>query len=704
MTLPPGLRHTAAMIPRAVWLWVLACSCTSRPASPATPASPTRGDGSSTPPSAVAVQPGDTAITDVSVVPMSSEGVLAHHTVVIRGDRIVAVAPSAQVVLPDGVTVIDGTGKWLMPGLADMHVHTWSDDDLTMFLAAGVTTIRNMWGTEQHLAWRSQIARGERLGPTIITAGPLIDGDPPDWPGSVVLTNPDDADKIVTAQKAAGYDFLKSVEQLSRESYEALAAAGKRHGMALSGHVPIAVGLEGVLAAHQRSVEHLDGYLAALVPPDVTLPAASDTEAATRVVLARLDPARLPGLIDRTIAAGTWNCPTLIVYDRIAGLDDVAALKRRVAWLDKVPAAQLVRWTPDIQVPSYTAEDFVTRREANAQLARIVAALAAANAPILVGTDTGAPFVVPGESLHDEIELMVAAGVPRPRVLRAATADAWRYLGLPGEAGVVAVGARADLVLVGSDPLAVPLPLVPGGVMVRGRWLPHDELEAELSDVAKHNALPKGRWDGAPPLAASGKVVHQAQYDMAMAGTTVGEERLVVGLAGGQHVIAGQIAEFGTWVETSYKSGADSAAVTATYHTMRLELTGKITAGKLVVTGTDLAGKPVSLSAPVPAGVFLSAPGIGGAIQLVDRLAGMKPGSKRTLVSLALGYFPAIAIVSIRYEVARKPDRTGHWVFAFTATQSGARVTGELVADTAGFVVAQTLGPPINKSFTRKLP
>jgi len=156
------------MVPRSVWLWVFACSCTSGSDGPVGPATAASAGSVSGPPS-IAVQPGDTAITDVAVVPMSSDGVLAHHTVVIRGDRIVAVAPTAAVVLPDGITVIDGAGKWLMPGLADMHVHTWVDDDLTMFLAAGVTTVRNMWGIPQHLTWRSQIARGERLGPTIIS-------------------------------------------------------------------------------------------------------------------------------------------------------------------------------------------------------------------------------------------------------------------------------------------------------------------------------------------------------------------------------------------------------------------------------------------------------------------------------------------------------------------------------------------------------
>lgn len=184
---------------------------------------------------------------------MSRDGVLAHQTVVVRGDRIVVVAPSASIAVPAGVTTIDGTNKWLMPGLADMHVHAFMESDLTLFLAAGVTMVRNMYGSNQHLAWRSQIARGERLGPTIVTAGPIIDGDPPVWPGSTVLVQPADADKIVAEQKAQGYDFLKAYSRLSREAYEALAAAGKRQGMVVAGHVPATVGLAGALAAKQMS-------------------------------------------------------------------------------------------------------------------------------------------------------------------------------------------------------------------------------------------------------------------------------------------------------------------------------------------------------------------------------------------------------------------------------------------------------------------
>jgi len=672
----------------------------------------TGGGGMTSPQPSFAWQSGDIVITNVSVVPMSREGVLEHHTVVVRGDRIVAVAPSASIgvpagEVPAGTTVIDGTNKWLMPGLADMHVHMWTPNDLTLFLAAGVTTVRNMFGNEQHLAWRKQIAQGKLQGPTIVTAGPIIDGDPPVWPGSVVLDKPAGADKIVAEQKAQGYDFLKPYARLSREAYEALAAAGKRAGMQLEGHVPNAVGLAGVLAAKQRSVEHLDGWLLALVRDGVTLPEAGGMQAKLRVALPQLDEAKLPGLIAQTIAAGTWNCPTLVVLDRIAGLDDLAAVKQRVKWLDKLPPAIVAQWDPkqDFRFKALTAEDFATMRAANVWRAKILTRLSAANAPILVGTDTGNPFVVPGAALHDEIELMVAAGLPRARVLRAATADAAVFLGTPHEFGVVEAGARADLVLSAENPLAAPLALVPDGVMVRGKWLPHAELEAKLAEIVKQNAAPPGqnRWDGVAPLAAEGKVVHQAHYDMGAGGRPIGEERLAVGLTGGKRVIVAQVvAEFAGRIETTYKIGPDTATMAVKSPFGSIQLSGTVAGGNLVATGTDRTGKQLSLSEPMPAGGFLSGPGMGGSIMLAEKLAGMKVGDKRQLVSLELAYFPATTIAKVSYDVERKPDANGHRVFAVASKQGMGVVTGELVVDQAGFVVSQTLGPPLDLTFTRR--
>jgi hypothetical protein len=705
------MRMQTAMIHRVSWAGLaaalgLACGAGPSGAGGSGAAGGGTGPGAATAARpAIDIQPGDLVIANATIVPMSQGGELAHHTVVIRGDRIVAVAPSGELPVPAGVTAIDGAGKWVMPGLADMHVHVFGDDQLAMLVAAGVTTVRNMYGSEQHLAWRGQIARGELLGPTIVTAGPLIDGDPPIWPGSTVLVDPADADKVVTDQKAAGYDFLKPYSRLSRPAYEALAAAGKRHGMLLEGHVPDAVGLDGVLAAGQRTIEHLDGYLVAQVPDGVTLP--DDRRAKLHATLAHLDRSRLAGAVARTVAAGTWNCPTLIVYERFGALDDLPALRRRVAWLDKLPSALVDAWDPkqDFRLRSYTADDFAAIRAANAERVRVLAALAAAGAPILVGTDTGNPFVVPGAALHDEIELMIAAGLSRPRVLRAATADAARFLGAPREAGVVEVGARADLLVVASDPLTAQLPAVPDGVVLRGRWLPRAELEAKLADIAKRAAAPppRDRWEGIAPLAPRGTPVHQAHYDLASAGKPVGEERLAIGTVGGKRVIVGQeVAEFGGRFVTQYEIGPDSVALDLASPYTTLQLTGKITGGNLVATGTGQGGKPLSLSEPVPAGAFLSGPGIGGAIALAEHLAGMKPGQKRQLVALSLTSFPAAAIATIRYDVERKPDAAGHRVFAVATSQGGAAFSGDVVVDTDGFVVSQQLGPPINATFTRR--
>jgi hypothetical protein len=653
-----------------------------------------------------AVAPGDVVITDATVVTMARDGALAHHSVVVRGDRIVAVAPAGSLTVPSGATTIAGAGKWVMPGLADMHVHTWSDSELTMFIAAGVTTVRNMYGSDQQLAWRAQIARGERLGPTIVTAGPLIDGDPPVWPGSAKLTDPADADQLVAEHKAAGYDFLKPYSRLSRPAYEALAAAGQRAGMVLAGHVPTAVGLGGVLAAKQRSIEHLDGWLLALVPDGVTLPEGSST-AKLRAALPVLDAARLPGLIAQAIAAGTWNCPTLSVLDRVARLDDLAGLRRGARWLDLVAPAVVAQWDPgnDFRFQSMAASDYATMREANVWRAKVLAALVAAGAPIIAGTDTGNPYVIAGEGLHDELELMIAAGVPRARALRAATADAATYLGTPRELGIVDAGARADLLLVAVDPLTQPLPLVPDGVMLRGKWLPRADLDARLAAIAKqhHAPAPVDRFAGVPPLQTVGKVVYQARYDLLVGGRRVGEERLAVAQVGKQRTIVAQIAaELAGRVDVSYTLGLDATTIELTSGFGALTMIGKLANGRLVVTGSDLRGRPIALDKAVPPGGFLSATGGGGAIRLAERLAGMQVGDKRTGASIEAAYFPSPGTLTMSFEAERRPDAAGHQVFAVTSTAGKRVIASELVLDEAGQVVRYQLGPPRGLELVRR--
>src|SRR5690349_16088463 len=144
-----------------------------------------------------------TAFVGVDVIPMDRERVLRDQTVVVRDGKIVALGPESQVAVPPDVARVEGRGRFLMPGLADMHVHVWDADDFTLLLANGVTTVRNMFGSPMHVEWRKKIAAGELLGPTIVTAGPIIDGDPPIWPGSTVLTDPAKAEGVVLEQKAA---------------------------------------------------------------------------------------------------------------------------------------------------------------------------------------------------------------------------------------------------------------------------------------------------------------------------------------------------------------------------------------------------------------------------------------------------------------------------------------------------------------------
>jgi hypothetical protein len=371
-----------------------------------------------------------------------------------------------------------------------------------------------------------------------------------------------------------------------------------------------------------------------------------------------------------------------------------------VQWLDKIPAARRAPWIHQFKAAHPTAEDTQTTRAVNAQLGKIVAALAAAGAPLLVGTDNGGGFVVPGESMHEEIELLVAAGVPRPRVLRAATAEAWRYLGQPHEAGVVEAGARADLVLLASNPLSAPLPLIPDGVMVRGRWLPRAELASKLAEVARHDAPPGDRWAAAPPLAA--ETAHQAQYDIAISGTAVGAERLAIIGAGGKRTIVGEMVDPGADLETTYRLAPDRSTIRGVYHTMTVDLAATFTGRAVVVTGTDLAGAPVSLRAPLPAGAFVSGPGIGGTLTLVERLAGMQPGARRTLSALDIAYFPRVGITPVRHQVERRPDVDGHRVFRVATTQAGATVTSELTIDRDGLLVVRTDGAPVDTTTTRR--
>jgi len=429
------------------------------------------------------------AFVDVSVVPMDSSLVIPHQNVVIRGDRIEAIGPASSLKVPSGAQTVDGRGLWLMPGLIDMHVHLNAPDDGTIYVANGVTTIRNMWGFPETLEWRKQYLSGERLGPSVLTTGPILDGKPPIWPGSTVIETPAQAESEIVAEKAAGFDFVKVYSRLSAPAYAGILAAAKRHGMRVVGHVPDSVGVLGVLSARgQESIEHLTGYLAAAQRTGSPAMGVTNWNERRRVMLANLDESKLPELARMSRDAGVWNCVTLIVSQRIAALDRADSLKK-LPGVKYVAPEMVAMWDPskDFRLKGTTAADFAAMREVSAFQMRMTRALRDAGARILLGTDTSNPFVTPGFSAHEELALLVAAGLTPYEALRAGTADAAEFL--RADIGRVRPGLRADLILVDGNPLQdVAAASRRRGVVLRGRWMPAAELDHALEDVAKKRA------------------------------------------------------------------------------------------------------------------------------------------------------------------------------------------------------------------------
>jgi imidazolonepropionase-like amidohydrolase len=459
------------------------------------------------------------AIVDVTVVPMDREVELAHHTVIVKAGKIAAVGPAATTPVPPGARTIDGRGKWLVPGLADMHVHTFDPRQLALFPSLGVTSVRVLWGMPGVLGARDAIKAGEpRLAPWIYTAGP-IDGKPAIWPGSVSVTSPAEATATVEAQARAGYDFVKVYSNLGVAEYDAIVAAAAKHRLPVIGHVPREAKLGHALESKQRSIEHLDGYAGFAERADSPVRDAKDFK--LRIAAFRYtDDAKLAEAVARTKAAGTWNCPTLVVLDRISKLDhpDTARPEYKL-----VPPLQIASWDPkqDFRFKDATAEDFATMRESQAWRRALVKRLADAGAGILAGTDVGNPWLVPGYSLHQELELLVAAKLTPYQALRAATANAAEFLATT-DLGTITVGARADLVLLDGDPLAqIENTQKIAGVMLRGRWLPAAELAAAREAIAADYRGERSRFTSEPTTPVP---VFQARYRDS--GGLSGEERV----------------------------------------------------------------------------------------------------------------------------------------------------------------------------------
>lgn len=432
----------------------------------------------------------EVAFVNVNVVPMDKERVLLHQTVVVKDARIVALGPSAKTKVPKRAQRIDGRGKYLMPGLADMHVHVGGRPEtrqasLVLFIANGVTTVRNMKGSPADLALRREIEEGRVLAPRIYSTGPGTDGNPPLFTDNRVVETVAQAEQAVASDKQQGYDAVK-VLNVKAELYNALVAAAGKHGLPVYGHVPISVGLAKVLAARQESIEHLSRYFRALQRDD-----APDNASRFRAA-EYVDLAKLPALIEATRLAGVWNCPTLVVHQNYVSAEESVKLRQKPSM--KYMPPRILEWWVSPQFPGrqwLTTGDLAAVPKLVAVGMKVIKALHDGGARLLLGTDTLNPFVVPGFSIHEELQNFVEAGLTPYQALKAGTSDAAEFLKKQDEFGTVAVGKRADLILLEANTLEdVRNAARRVGVMVNGRWFPEAELRDRLEKLAASYATP----------------------------------------------------------------------------------------------------------------------------------------------------------------------------------------------------------------------
>ena len=425
-----------------------------------------------------------TAFVDVTVIPMDRERSLPGQTVLVRGDRIIEIGPVARVKVPDGGVRVEGGGKFLIPGLAEMHAHipggqasdTVVERTLFLYVAGGITTVRGMLGHPRHLELRSRAARGELLSPTIYTSGPSLNGNS--------LPDAAAAAKAAIEQKAAGYDLLKIHPGVGREAFDTLAATARRVGMPFAGHVPEEVGIARAIEARYATIDHLDGYLEGMLRDGS--PVTAEQSAFFGMNLGEhLDESKLPGLVEATRRAGVWNVPTQVLMENltVAGTSQELAQRPEMRY---VPPENRAQWA-EVK-DGMLAETGSTPESARRTIEmrrRLIKALHAAGAGLLLGSDAPQIYNVPGFSTHRELESLVASGLTPFQALETGTRNVATYFGTQKETGTIEKGKRADLVLLDADPLIdIRNTTRRSGVMVRGRWLPQAEIDRRLADVA----------------------------------------------------------------------------------------------------------------------------------------------------------------------------------------------------------------------------
>ena len=439
--------------------------------------------------------PSTLVIHDVTVIDAGGAPAKPHQTVIVRDRRIEAIESSRGGFagkLPGNH--VDGSGKFLIPGLWDMHVHMVFGDwfphgkeiTLPLFIANGITGVRDMGGELEVLEqWRREISEGKLIGPRMVISGPMLDGPQPRFPSSLAIKTREDGRRAVDDLERRGADFIKLQSLIPREAVFAIAEEAKKQNITFVGHVPDAVRASEASNAGQKSFEHLIGIFEGSSPLEDEFIKGRKTE---KQFLESYDPKRADALFALLAKHQTWQCPTLVwerggnLIDQTDFASDTRAKYVPSYWKD----VTWKRFTEQVE-HDFNSDDLATRRHFVEKELEVVQAMHRAGIPFLAGTDTPpGVYIFPGFSLHEELQRFVAAGFTAMEALQTATLNPAKFLGREDELGTIEKGKLADMVLLDANPLDdIGNTQKIAGVVASGRYFSRADLDQMLVKVEK---------------------------------------------------------------------------------------------------------------------------------------------------------------------------------------------------------------------------
>jgi imidazolonepropionase-like amidohydrolase len=418
----------------------------------------------------------------VNVIPMDIAGVKQNQTVVVKDGKIVSIGADKDSKYSKNAVIVDGKGKYLMPGLAEMHAHVPPNDDIEamklvvkMFALNGVTTIRGMLGHPKHLELRTKLQNGEIFGPRFYTSGPSFSG------GSV--KSPEQADAMVREEKRMGYDFLKLHPGLSKENFAALVKTAKEVNIPFAGHVSFDVGVWRAIDAGYATIDHLDGFVESLVPGMDQIKE-NETGLFGLYIGVKADTTRIAKLVNALREKQIWVVPTQALAERWLSSErdpDQLAKEPEMKYMN---AATLENWTRTkknlMGNQMYKAEDvtrFILLRR------KLIYECNKNGVGLLLGSDGPQVFNVPGFSVHHELKYLVDAGLSPYEALKTGTVNVAKFY-KKNDMGVVKAGAVSDLILLNGNPLQdITQTTNIAGVMVGTKWIDKKAIDEELSKM-----------------------------------------------------------------------------------------------------------------------------------------------------------------------------------------------------------------------------